>query len=968
MTQLSFDSIDRWNASSAPGAPAAGRARRVFLGYEAAPLARAAGWIAAERGADAGALVVALPGARAVRRLQEHLARLLPPDAAPPRVLTQGALTDALVRAEAPAAGRLLRTLAWERALRELPDALARRLWTPPAGALPAEAPRERLRLAETVRALFGELAPEGLDLGSVASGRARPEIDEEAARWEALAAAQQGYRALLARHGLEDPHDARRRAIDEGRLERELDVVLVGVADMNQLLARALEKVGARVTALVVAPEEEAEAFDALGRLRARAWLAREVPFERERWSVCEKPVDQADAACARIAAWDGRFAAHELRLGVADESVVPYLERRLADAGARARHAAGTPLARARPLRLLAAVARYLRHGGYAELAALARDVDLAGALSDPHGVPARLDRYHRAHLPASGRGPWLGAPGDAAAARAGDGGAPAAPSERERREARALDLLRGDLARVEDELARALGSLATDEPRPPAAWAAPLRALLARAYPRPLDPTNESEHALAEALRALGGALGELEQVPDDLAAEPLGAADAIELLLADLRRERVAPPAARPGERAVELLGWLDLPLDEAPALVVTGFNEGRVPQSVEGHPFLPDGLRRRLGLPAAEERLARDAYATTVLARSGRELAFVTGRRSAEGDPLVPSRLSFRAPADEVVARVRAFLGDEARPAAAARLGADDERDLACPRLEGQEAPTALSVSAFGTYLASPYAFFVRHVLRLETIDDRARELEPAGFGNLAHETLRRFAERGPRDADDPAEIHAFLAAELERGVAARYGAQPLAAVRLQARQLEHRLRAFAERQAEHRRAGWRILHAEWRPAGGGAALDVDGVPCGVRGQIDRVDVHEDGRWAILDYKTGERQKDPRRAHRDRGGAWTSLQLPLYRLLARELDRAGEPRLGFFAIGKSERDVGLRWADWTPAELDEALEVARGVVRAVRAGAFWERGSLPYEEILRAIWGAGTLGAGTEPVE
>ena len=48
-------------------------------------------------------------------------------------------------------------------------------------------------------------------------------------------------------------------------------------------------------------------------------------------------------------------------------------------------------------------------------------------------------------------------------------------------------------------------------------------------------------------------------------------------------------------------AVELLGWLELPLDDTPAAIITSFNEGFVPTSLNSDLFLPNELRRRLGL-------------------------------------------------------------------------------------------------------------------------------------------------------------------------------------------------------------------------------------------------------------------------------------------------------------------------------------------------------------------------------
>ena len=49
--------------------------------------------------------------------------------------------------------------------------------------------------------------------------------------------------------------------------------------------------------------------------------------------------------------------------------------------------------------------------------------------------------------------------------------------------------------------------------------------------------------------------------------------------------------------------VELLGWLELLLDDAPFAVVTGFNEGRVPESSDTDSLLPARSARGSGSPA-----------------------------------------------------------------------------------------------------------------------------------------------------------------------------------------------------------------------------------------------------------------------------------------------------------------------------------------------------------------------------
>jgi RecB family exonuclease len=927
---------------------------RVFLGWDAPALPAAAEWIFAHRGDALDGLLIALPGGRAVRRLTEWMARRAQPGWTPPRLITVGRLVDELLSLERPKASRLARTLAWRRALESLGAPELERL---ARGATQRRDPESRLRLAETIRTLHGELAPDGLDFEHLERETKGFDHQAERERWRVLARVQAAYRAELVACDLADPHEGRRDALEAGRIDAEARVVLVGVADMNELLAGAIARLGARATALIVAPEVHAPGFDALGRLVPAYWNAIDVPFDDARWHVEEKPADQADRAVDLIAGWAERHAAEAITLGIADDEVVPYLERRLRAAavagpdrtassaanGARLRIAAGIPLARTRPYRLLTAVCDLVERRGWADLAVLARHPDAAPLLSDPTGErdPALvLDTYYADHLPHAVLTRWHGKPGDS----------------------RAIGALTGRLGDL-------LGDLGRRHAAPLASWCAPVRALLARVYGRALDPEVEAERVLAGALRAIGATLEELETVPPALAGDAALPHDALRLVLRALRSSSVPPAPARPGEPTLEALGWLELPLDDAPALVVTGFNEGRVPRSLSGDAFLPDSMRAKLGLPDDAARLARDVYATRALLAQRADCAFITGRRAKSGDPLVPSRIAFQVPRgrpDEILARVRRFLPPDVAPEPAPRDAAEPAAELA--RVAEPPPVLRMRVTSFRTFLESPYLFYLKHVLELSSCDDRARELDPMRFGSFAHDVLQAFGESEVRESLSADAIEECLVGAADRLAHERFGADLLPAVELQLEQLKYRFRRVAERQAWRRAQGWRILASEWQPEAG-VPFVVDGEPMKLTGRIDRIDAHDDGRWAILDYKTGDAGAHPDAAARTKSG-WKDLQLPLYRVLAApfaaEHGLAGMPEVGYFHVGKDDEHIGVALADgWDEAVYADALETARAIVRRVRAGEFFElKDARAWDDdhIFRALIGADLLQA------
>lgn len=929
-----------------------------FLGWDAAPLQLAEDWIAEHLGEDLSGVLVALPGGRAGRKLEERLARRLGSGFRPPQVVTAGQLTDELLAVDGAPASRTVRTLAWASALRELGPGRLR-----PLVAQPPE-PDDLgawLALAGEARRLFGDIAAEGLRFDGVAENPELTEHPAEQRRWGVLAEAQERMEAMLEDAGLVDPHLARMAALEARRVAGTRRIVLLGLVEMNQLLRRALKITGARIDALVLAPETEREAFDELGTLCTEAWASRDTGLAAEAWSCVDRPADQAEEVASRIRGWQGEFTADAITIGVCDVTLSPFLQRKLADCGVAGRDAAGVPLPATGPFELLRRTQRFLATRAFLDLAALLRQPDLEARIMERSAglEPVALaDEYFRKHLPASAEGEWseLGIGFDA---------------ERGPR-------LGQQLGRVWSELRTLLGDLASRDSVLLTGWTEPIRAYLAAVYGEEhLDPGVPAARRVLGALGKFGAALDELDEVPPSVGLAAT-ADQALDLLLRELETQSLSPEAPAPGTPVIELLGWLELTLDDAPAVVVTGFQDGLVPASVRGDAYLPDRLRRSLQLSSDADRLARDLYATEVLVNS-RHAHFVSGRRAQTGDPLRPSRILFQRPADEVVERMGRFV----KTGATLRSRTGGERTR--PTLPRDEAHLEswnlekLSVTDFKTYLSSPYEFYLRRVLGLETLDDRQRELDGGLFGTLAHEVLERFGknEKASR-SQDPKVIERFLRGELQDIAQALLGKRPLPAVRLQLLQLERRLSEFAEHQARHRANGWRILEVEWAPEAGGVELEVDGEPVLIRGRIDRIDHRpETGDLALWDYKTGDKQGMPASAHYGRDG-WRDLQLPLYCLLAEELypgrlEGALPQHYGYIRLGSDHEHTGFAGVDlWggkkgTFASLDEGIhdawEQAREVVRAIRRQDFFTAGKLGnWEPILPAIAGVGQVEA------
>jgi ATP-dependent helicase/nuclease subunit B len=875
----------------------------------------AADWLGAGP-LDLSGLLVIVPTRQSGRRLREALAAhahtrgqaVFPPQVVMPETLaTLGAPTADL-------ASRLASQLAWISVLRGVPLDEYRAVF-------PVDPPARDFawarRLADQLLRLQAALTEAGLRMADVTAraGKDFPEV----LRWLQLAELEQLYDEALAARNLRDAQVAKLSFTAAPVLPPGIKKIMVlATPDPLPLAGRILACHAGRVSVDIVvfgpADEPVDALFDEWGRPRTEVWTQRVLswPDFEKQVSLCPDPAAQAEqivTLAQRYAAPDGLLA-----VGVADSEVLAPLENGLGRAGVPVFNPEGRPRKRDGLHALLALLAEFARDEAFASTAALLRCPDVLDWLGRRVGpgfsgatVLSQLDRLHARHLP-----PTLTAAREHADEFPVLAGALAALAE-----LRALLVAGKFPANALDALAALFANRRIDATSP-----------LAESADAWLEVAGEAGHALA----AFPG----------------LTLAESWELALAEFAESvRFAEKPAG----ALELNGWLELLWENAPHLVVAGINDGSVPDAVVGDAFLPESLRGRLGLKTNAMRFARDAYLLAALGEtrvgSGR-LDLLVGKVSAAGDPLRPSRLLLRC-ADADLPRRIGFLFRKVE-AAQASLPWTRAWPLR-PRVVAR--PAKLSVTALRDYLACPFRFYLKHVLRMEPVDPTKTELDARDFGTLVHAALQAMGEDDKlRACADEAVLRDALLTAFERNVRTLYGEVLTLPLVVQFESARQRLRKAAEVQARECAEGWRIERVEWS----------FGFPLGgltVRGKIDRIDRHGDGRVRLLDYKTSDSPVAPPEAHygpmraadplppdwacvtvNEKKRLWTDLQLPLYRrAVAAEFGAAVE--CGYFNLPKAAGETAVcLWENYS-SDLQAAAEhCAEQAARAVAAGIFW----------------------------
>lgn len=882
---------------------------------------------------DLSRTLVLVPTRQSGRRLREALAGLAAEREAavfPPRVLTPEALVAAFEPAQR--ASRLEALLAWVEVLRSVALDGFRDVF-------PLDPPTRSfgwaLQLAEQFVRLQGTLAENRLRIGDVLE---RVGADfAEADRWAQLAQLEQRHDERLVRANRRPMHDLDVDAAAPPWFADVDAIVLLATADPLPSAIAVLETYVAqkRVEVAIFADSAESAAFDGWGRPVPDLWRNRvlEIADFENRVRLCADPADEAARIAAAVATYRAVPAPSSvgdaspdgwLAIGIADPEVLPLAETAVARTGLVTFNPEGELRRSGSLYHLLTALAECAEHPTFEALETLARCPDFLEFLRRRLGPTfssaqflSDLDQLRRRHMPADL---------DAALAKGG---------------AR----LKPPLAAVADLCAQLLQR----------GFPQNVSTVLANLFVgRVLNPARESDARLQDeatvwtaTARECGAAMA---------AFSGLAPHDWWELALRLFGESR---RAAEKKAGALELLGWLELLYEDAPHLVVAGLNDGMVPEAVSEDPFLPESLRARLGLKTNAGRFARDAYLLQAIAasrtRSG-QIDVLYAKTSAAGDPLRPSRLLLRCADTELPARI-AFLFRTPDPVGS-HLPWSRAWRLTPRRLPP---PTEVAVTSLRRWLACPFRFYLKYVLRMEAIDGVKSEMDAFDFGTLCHAAFEAMGrEAALRDCTDASVLREFLSTQLTRHAQERFGKNLSLPLLIQVESARQRLGKLADLQARERAAGW-IIEAVEQPF----AVEIGGLS--VKGKIDRIDRNVDtGEVRVVDYKTSDTAVNPRQAHfrpvraddsapewarvtvEGKPRAWLDLQLPLYRhALAPTWGHA--IACGYFNLPKAVGQTALAlWDDYTPELHESAMRCAEGVCHAIRAGEFW-----PPNEDIRA---------------
>ncbi len=353
--------------------------------------------------------------------------------------------------------------------------------------------------------------------------------------------------------------------------------------------------------------------------------------------------------------------------------------------------------------------------------------------------------------------------------------------------------------------------------------------------------------------------------------------------------------------------VRLMGLAQTQWQSFDALIIAGAEQRYLPDSGGSSPFFNETVRQELGLTTRASHIAERFYHFRRLLESAPQIV-ITACQQDSGDPVAISPWLERLLAFHQIAWGNRLQNDSLAllsKSPQTQVNRDPDSPLpAIPQaasavLPVTELPQKFSASDYQTLLDCPYQYFAARSLSLSAPEEVRLALSKADYGSRIHQCLDALhADRaglpGPfRQTFD--QHHRQAAIDLLNEISSAVFAKDLQdhfSHQGWLQKWQSQIPAYIDWEIE-RAPQWQVDRTE--------ASFESTTPNGItlRGQVDRLDVHED-KFAVVDYKTGVVPK------MDEVEAGEKIQLPFYTLLTKDTSAVTQVSyLGLDPVSKKE---------------------------------------------------------------
>lgn len=293
--------------------------------------------------------------------------------------------------------------------------------------------------------------------------------------------------------------------------------------------------------------------------------------------------------------------------------------------------------------------------------------------------------------------------------------------------------------------------------------------------------------------------------------------------------------------------LSVLGTLEARMINSDRIIMAGLNESTWPDTPEHDPWMSRPMQKKFGLPSNERSITLSAHDFT-LGLCGKEV-FITRSLRVDNVPTTPSRWLERLDTYLTAQNIDASsLHGNTHITYADALNHNEafspvERPTPTPPIESR--PTKLSVTKIETWIRDPYALYAEKILNLRALEPLEKNIDNRERGNILHDTLDQFVQKHPKKlTDNAANDLITIGKDIFQHITDDINA----------------LQTWTPRLVKI--SDWFTSHEiKWRNSflfeqseiSGNVAINDNFT---LTARADRIDVKDDGSYALIDYKSG----------------------------------------------------------------------------------------------------------------
>lgn len=783
------------------------------------------------------------------------------------------------------------------------------------------------IALAQKIYKIYKDISGANLTFGDVKKqGEVLENFNDN--RWDILEKIYIEYQKILDEYNLTDTYIKRREFLigtKDSSITLDKDIIFLNTMDLNKVFCDILKKIKTPIQSLIFAPSELSDYFDEYGCVKVNKWIKRQIDINDDNILIADNPNDLAKLTANTIIKYSSKYAANNMVIGCTDDTLIPSIRLGAQEKNINVFSVREREIQNSSNYELIESIKSFVESNTFNNFKELVSKKDILNYLlkNNPtftkDAILASLDDFETSYLPYYINKDSIN------------------------------HLQKTQFDKVIYKIYIDLSTLleGSRSKRTLQEWSKYILNILLVIYEDKIVSKNsESDKELLTIFNSYKNAIINLNSAINDYDLE-FSLQDALSLLNFQVKDTTVGMPLL---EDTVEIQGWLEIQNDDSDFLILTGLKEGTWPQSTNQDEFLPNSLRKVLGLIDNDLRYARDLFMTESIINSKKEVFFIPLKYDlqSESENLL-SKILLAANSNVQAKRLLSFYDSKESEAIS-----DDE--LKSKKIVGKVKITdfeffkepvissydleKISVSAISLYKSCPYRFYVQNILKLNTVNTDINELDDLMYGTLIHDVLDTFGKSKIKDSKDANEIYDYLIYELKEYVLNNFAKSHLPTIDVQLIGVKDIFRIFSFWQANHASEGWSIYKTEEKFKD--YYFLVDGKKVQITGRIDRIDYNSVlDKWLIIDYKTGLTVQDKSKIYKSRKKTWLDYQMPLYLEYfnkVKEKQNVDFAYLNLYQISSPKDYFVEIYA--SEDELENAILETQDILRNILNGIFW----------------------------